>query len=81
MGIQYADSTDKFLDACSTLLLKLHNADQANLAESFKSRLPELLRATTNLQDDVRDLEGVVEIIDAVSAGINTITGIVNLLA
>ena len=69
------------LDVCSATLMKLHNADLANLAASFKAREPELLRATAKLEDDLRDLESYVEIIDTASMAMGTITDIVRLIS
>ena len=69
------------LDACSTNLMRLRNADLANLAEAFKLREPELLRAAAQLERDLRGLEGAAEIIETVSLAMGTITEIVKLFA
>jgi chromosomal replication initiation ATPase DnaA len=69
------------LDDCSTNLMRLRNADLANLAEAFKLREPELFRAAARLERDLRELEGAAEIIDTVSLAMDTITDIVKLLA
>jgi hypothetical protein len=68
------------LDDCYTDLMKLRNADLANLAEAFKLREPELFRAAARLERDLHGLEGAAEIIDTVSLAMGTITEIVKLL-
>jgi hypothetical protein len=69
------------LHECSTNLMKLRNADLANLSESFKSREPELRSAAGKLKDDLRELGDAVEIINTVSAAMETITEIISVIA
>jgi hypothetical protein len=71
----------KQLDDCATNLMRLRNAELANLAEAFKLRESELLRAVARLKRDLRKLESSAEIIDTVSLAVGTITEIVKLLA
>ena len=68
------------LDECSTNLMRLRNADLANLTESFKLRESELRRATAQMEHDLRDLEDAAEIIETVSLAMGTITEIVRLI-
>ena len=71
----------ELLDECSTNLMRLRNADLANLADAFKLREPELFSAAGRLEQDLRELEGAAEIIDTVSLAMDTLTEIVKLLA
>ena len=69
------------LHAISRVLTKLRNADLKNLAEDFSAREPELRRVAGKLEKDLSDLTDAVEIIKTVSAAMETITQIVNLIA
>jgi hypothetical protein len=71
----------KQLDDCATNLMRLRNAELANLAEAFKLRESELLRAAARLKRDLRKLESYAEIIDTVCLAMGTITETVKLLA
>ncbi len=68
------------LNECSTTIRTLENADLENLADEFKSREPELREAGGKLEDDLRALDEAVAVLNTVSAGLKTITGVVRLL-
>jgi DNA repair ATPase RecN len=68
------------LNECSTAIRTLENADLENLADEFKSSEPELREAAGKLEDDLRALDEAVAVLNTVSAGLKTITGVVRLL-
>lgn len=69
------------LDTCSRNILILENADLKNLNADFTNKVPGLLRITEKLKNDLDNLNNAIEIIRVAAVGLDTVAGIVKLIA
>ena len=68
------------LSACNSAIRQLEDADLANLSAAFAEQEQDLIVATSELANDLDDLNRAVDILSTVSSALGTITGIVALL-
>ncbi|TVL98715.1 MAG: hypothetical protein CV087_20765 [Candidatus Brocadia sp. WS118] len=71
----------KKLDTCSRNILTLETADLKNLSSDFIDKVPELLHITEELKNDLNNLNNAIEIIRVAAGGLDTVAGIVKLIA
>ena len=68
------------LNMCGNAIRQLQQVDLANLSAEFTEKEADLRQATADLENDLRQLNNAVNILTSISAGLNTITGIIDLL-
>lgn len=69
-----------WIQKCDMAIRKLEKADLQNLADEFKAREPELRKAVVKLEDDMKELDDAVAIIDTVSTGLEVAVEIAKLI-
>lgn len=68
------------LNSCTLNINKLQAADFNNLNAEFEAQSTALEAAASKLNSDANGLNNAVDIVNTVSTGLDTVTGIVNLL-
>lgn len=68
------------LSLCGNAIRSLQAADFANLSAEFAEKEADLRQASAELENDLRELNDAVSVLTTISAGLNTITGFIDLL-